>query len=89
MKKLKIKIFIANLLLNKKGKEKYSDKLEEKGIETRICSECGKIMLTGYVIDGGMDYYCSDKCLHKNMNEKEYLEEYGDGDTETYWTEFN
>lgn len=86
---IKIRIFLANIFLTRKGKVRYSDRLEKEGIESRICSECGNIMLTGYVIDGGTEYYCGDRCLYKNMTKKEFDKEYGDGNTETYWTEFN
>jgi hypothetical protein len=56
--------------------------------EFRICSECGKIMFEGYVIEGGWKYYCSDTCLEKNYTRDEFNEMYGDGDTETYYTEW-
>lgn len=55
-------------------------------IEKRICSECGKEMTEGFVIDGGTEYYCSEECLHKNYTHEEYMEMYEDGEGETYWT---
>ena len=54
----------------------------------RICSECGKHMGQGYVIDAGLEYYCSDECLHKHYTEEEYLELYADGYGDSYWTEW-
>lgn len=56
--------------------------------QTRICSECGEHMQKGYVIENGVEYYCSEECLHKNMTEEEYLELYDDGNGDTYWTEW-
>ena len=51
----------------------------------RVCDECGKPMIAGYVIDG-CDTYCSDECLHKHITDEEYKELYADGDGDTYWT---
>ena len=54
----------------------------------RICSECGKEIKAGFVIDGGTEYYCSEKCLHKHYTHEDYLEMYDDGNSDTYWTEW-
>ena len=54
----------------------------------RRCYECGKVMLEGYVIDGGFAYYCSDACLEKNMTREEFNALYADGEGESYWTEW-
>lgn len=51
----------------------------------RICDECGKPMIVGYVVDG-CDTYCSDECLHKHLTDEEFNELYDDGDGDTYWT---
>ena len=48
------------------------DDLEDT-VEIRVCDECGKIMVEGYCIDGGMEYYCSDACLHKNYTKEQWL----------------
>lgn len=64
------------------------EELERFGLEVRVCTSCLKIMIEGYVIEGGMDYYCSDKCLEYDMTLEEFEEAYGDGDTECYWTEW-
>jgi len=54
----------------------------------RKCSECGKGMNEGYVIDGGSEYYCSDPCLHKHMTDAEFEDACDDGEGDTYWTEW-
>lgn len=51
----------------------------------RICDECGKPMIIGYVVDG-CDAYCSDECLHKHLTDKEFNYLYDDGNSDTYWT---
>lgn len=56
--------------------------------EFRVCSECGKIMNHGYCIENGMDYYCDDDCLYKNIDEDAYSDLYDNGDGNTYWTEW-
>lgn len=38
------------------------------------CSTCGEEMVSGYVIDDGEEYYCSDDCLHGVYSEEEYDE---------------
>jgi hypothetical protein len=55
----------------------------------RQCTECGKGMNEGYVIEGGDEYYCSDPCLHKHVTPEEFLELYGEGDTQTYYTDWS
>lgn len=54
----------------------------------RICSECGKPMDEGYCIDSGMEYFCSDECLHKHYTPEEWKEMYGEGDNDSYWTKW-
>ena len=56
--------------------------------DKRICSECGKEMKAGFVIDGGTEYYCCEKCLHKHYTEDEYIKMYDNGEGESYYTEF-
>ena len=51
----------------------------------RICNECGKPMIEGFVIDG-CDTYCSEECLHKHISEEEYNNLYNNGNGEAYWT---
>ena len=43
------------------------------------CNACGKGMNEGYCIEGGMEYYCSDACLHTEITHEEYMELYADG----------
>ena len=52
----------------------------------RKCDECATPMSSGYVIDGGVYHYCSDKCLLENMSMKAYLALYDDGNGDSYWT---
>jgi hypothetical protein len=53
----------------------------------RKCNLCNNdLNYEGYVIDDGTEYYCSEKCLHERIGEKEYLELYDEG--LAYWTEF-
>lgn len=54
----------------------------------RKCDICGKPMKSGYVIGGGLEYYCSDKCLHKIYTEKEWNDLYDEGNSDSYWTEW-
>lgn len=55
----------------------------------RICSACGKQMKKGYCIEGGMEYFCSDECLHTAYSDDEYLELYDNGNGDSYWTEWD
>ena len=62
-----------------------------KDEEFRVCSECGDVMIDGYVINDGDEYYCCDECLHKHYTEEEYLNLYYDGDFDgesTYYTQW-
>ena len=51
----------------------------------RVCDECGRPMIVGYVVNG-CDNYCSDECLHKHLTDEEFNILYNDGNGETYWT---
>ena len=61
--------------------------LFETGFETRICDVCGKLMVSGYVFDGGSRYFCSDKCLHTQFTDEEWEQEYNSNE-DSYWTEW-
>lgn len=61
----------------------------DKDENERICSACGKPMKKGYCIEGGMEYYCSDECLHTAYSDDEYLELYDEGNGDSYWTEWD
>jgi hypothetical protein len=54
----------------------------------RTCEKCGKGMIEGFVIDGGMSYYCSEECLHKDVSPEEWEQLYNEGDGDSYWTEW-
>ena len=58
----------------------------EEADDTRVCSECGKLMRDGYVFYDGEAYYCSDECLHKHFSEEEYVQAFIRDDA--YWTEW-
>ena len=51
----------------------------------RVCDECGRPMIEGYVVDG-CDTYCSEDCLHKHITEEEFNILYDEGNNDTYWT---
>lgn len=74
-------------LLNQMTKE-YQDLYEEGESDEsyRICSDCKEIMTEGFCIEGGLDYYCSETCLHKHMTHEQYMELYADGEGDSYWT---
>lgn len=78
----------ANELLTKKQRDVLLGLFEEQGIEVRVCSACDHIMIEGFCIGNGEDYYCSKKCLTTELSWKEYLELYNDGNGDSYWTQW-
>ncbi|WP_269919845.1 hypothetical protein [Caldifermentibacillus hisashii] len=52
--------------------------------DIRTCSECHSEMNFGYVIENGMEYYCSEHCLEKNMTMEEFIELYNNGNGDSY-----
>lgn len=52
----------------------------------RKCNECGAIVTSGYCINDGDEYYCSDECLWGWYSEEEYDELCQQG--LAYWTEW-
>lgn len=40
----------------------------------RMCDICHSKMTSGYVVDDGLECYCSDDCLHGVYSEDEYDE---------------
>ena len=60
----------------------------EEDEDIRTCDECGDHMTEGFVVDGGCEYYCSQECLHKHYTPEEWADMYGDGNTDSYWTEW-
>ena len=55
----------------------------------RECTACGAGMNEGYCIEGGIEYYCSDACLHTEITHEEYMELYADGEGDSYWTDWS
>ena len=55
----------------------------------RLCSICSKPMDEGYCIENGMEYYCSDECLHEVYDDEEWQLMYEDGNGDSYWSEWN
>ena len=68
--------------------ENYDKEDTNNYVYVRHCDECGKEMWEGFCIDGGLEYYCSEECLHKNISEEEFEELYDDGNGDSYWTEW-
>lgn len=60
----------------------------ENYINVRHCDECGKEMWDGFCIDSGMEYYCSEECLHKHYTDEEWDEMYDNGNSDSYWTDW-
>lgn len=78
-------------LLAGKPKELEAEykKAHEEGTDDdsyRICSACDGVMVEGYLIEDGLEYYCSDECLKTEMTMEEYLELYNGGHGNSYFT---
>lgn len=75
-------------------KEEY---IYEKDLPLRVCYSCGKLMEEGYCINGGCEYYCSEECLKKVVDEGKYpsdliqqIELYASTDGyDSYYTKWN
>ena len=67
--------------------QKYeSTKEKVNNDDTRTCTNCGKVMNSGYVINDGEEYFCSDDCLYGYYSDQEY-QELCENDL-AYWTEW-
>lgn len=66
--------------------EDFMNEVWEKPI--RRCSECGKLMIEGYCIEDGFEYFCSDGCLYMNYTKEEFMEMYDEGEGSTYYTKW-
>lgn len=49
-----------------------SDLINEICDVTRVCSICHNIIVEGYVLNGGEDYFCSEECLYKEISKEEW-----------------
>lgn len=58
---------------------------KKKGF-VRRCTNCNCYMTSGYVIGDGLEYFCSDECLHAYYTEEEYEKECENDNA--YWTEW-
>lgn len=72
-------------LINHVLDDLFWDELREQLDCFRVCDECGRPMIEGYVVDG-CDTYCSEECLHEHISEEEFNGLYDDGNGDTYWT---
>ena len=63
-------------------------KVREEKEEPRRCTCCKKEMSEGYCIEGGEEYFCSDKCLITKYTEEEFTKLYDNGNGDSYWTEW-
>ena len=52
----------------------------------RICTNCTKEMSQGYVVEDGLEYFCTDECLNSHYSKEEY-DELCQQDL-AYWTEW-
>lgn len=67
------------------GKEDWNE-LELEWTGYRVCTHCMGLFIEGYVIDGGVEYFCSTEHLHTTYTQEEYLDMYDDGNSETYYS---
>ena len=54
--------------------------------EVRRCAVCGCKVISGYCIDDGEEYFCSDDCLHGFYSPEEYEELCAED--RAYWTDW-
>jgi hypothetical protein len=52
----------------------------------RKCDSCGNGMNEGYLLHGGIEYYCSDVCLRKNYSDDDWNDMYDDGEGDCHYT---
>lgn len=65
----------------------YYDEDEKMEEDNKIyCSNCKKVMDEGYTICDGLQHYCSDECLEKEITKGEYKWLYEEG--YAFWTTF-
>ncbi len=61
---------------------------ETEDKDERLCSNCNKKMNKGFCVNSGEEYYCSDKCLHTKYSDEEWEKMYVDGESDSYYTEW-
>lgn len=88
-----IKDVVENFIVYEFEGEDYVDEVviyDENGYRrtemAHFCSECGELILEGYIVCDGEAYYCSDECLHKHYTDEEWREMYESDDG--YYTQF-
>lgn len=74
---------IASSILEHMSNTDYEDLCND---HIRECTKCGNIMEEGYCIESGIEYYCSEECLHKEISEEEWQRLYDNGNGDSYWT---
>ncbi len=55
--------------------EAFTDFFWNSDKPCRRCSVCGKLMRTGYCLNNGDAYYCSDECLHTEFTDAQWEHE--------------
>lgn len=81
---MSLRQYMTGYVIENVGLEDIVEELDLQHI--RCCSECGKPMYEGFCIESGLEYYCSEECLHKNLPEEEYAKLYDEGRGDSYWT---
>ena len=79
---------LNNRLYNEILKPIHTPILTLDTINVRECDECGKEMWDGFCVENGMEYYCSEECLHKHYTDEEWEEMCDDGNGDSYWTDW-
>jgi hypothetical protein len=54
----------------------------------RQCSHCKKGMNEGFVIEGGVEYYCSKTCRNHYYSDEDWNDMYDEEFGDSYWTEW-
>ena len=78
--------YSAEELATHKGDKEFWYELEDKLDCFRMCNACGEPMLDGFLIGGGEAYFCSEECRRTVMSDEEYMEQYEELGSDTFWT---
>ncbi len=57
---------------------KWEQLAAARDIFVRKCSICGSPVIAGYCVNEGMDYYCSEDCLHMVFTDEEWEQAYNE-----------